>query len=343
MRSISYLINLSLLLSFLVVNSLWADGNRFLDTLSKGNGNLKFGLLKIHPGLAMENSYDDNIYNTAADTIKDYINTTLAGMYLSFGDKSKLDLGYAANINRYNTHKDENFVGHDGRLALDLNSNMGIKLLASDVFVKSTAPRDRIDNPLRASYIFNGISSYIGYDSPSSKFGAKISYRQNDILYDNEVNKVLNKRDIFPGLELKFKIMPKTEIFTRYEYGLEKYLERDANDANNMTHKVLAGIRWDIKETFDAEIGGGYFKKDFVNSTLEDKGVGIFSADIGLMLQVLGKTRFFILGDSSIETSEYPGSLTQNISGASFYQRTAGGGGLTWQIRYRMEFFAKGT
>src|ERR1700686_1729737 len=76
-------------------------------------GNLHFGMLKVHPFISVQETYNDNIFAVPNNTTSDWITTITPGikMELPYG-RNLFTADYRAVMDRYASNSSENTTDH---------------------------------------------------------------------------------------------------------------------------------------------------------------------------------------------------------------------------------------
>lgn len=339
----------------LAASTAFADAGQ-LGRMQQAKGNMKAGPVKIHSGLELKESYDDNIYNVPRGEKEDFITTIAPGLLLDAGEKHKLMLGYSVDINRYSNHTSENSVNQIGRGEMELNLSSGFRFGLSDTYTRSVDQRAE-ERQTRARHRTNNFEASIGFGSKSDRFTSEIFYAQDYLKYKQEENKSLNRRDDEYGVDFYYRFLPKTSALVEYVYGIVDYIDSpDAQkDADSKNHTVNVGLKWDATALLNGHLKTGWKKKNYVNNedaqgnkyTDED----LWAVDGDITYKMTENSKLNLVLTRAIKETTYAGNRADGYSKASNYTETGGelnieakmmdsmpimlGGGY-WQQKYNM-------
>jgi len=306
-----------------------------IDTVFAGTDIIKLGNFEIHPSLTAKESYNSNIFSENDEDGEkpdhDWFSTVIPGIDIMYpGERLKIDLGYSADIERYNRFADENTEKHDAKAKVNITSPSKNYIFTFENNYKNTKDplgddEQSNDDLKRADRIQNILKG-----SVEIKFGELarlILDASNDYgKYDLSALKVENKTSTTFGGSFYYKFWPKTSVTVNYHFGTIFY--RDAtlaenSDSNN--HSVRAGILIDPGGKLSGNASFGYKVKDFTDGVFKDNDANTYSTDVKLNWKPWDITKFNLAASRSIEESSFgEGSffiqssvnlgLTQNIS-----------------------------
>lgn len=334
-------IGIGLLLNFVLFIPLaWSDGAEFLSTLSHARGSIKAGTLRIHSGVQVKETWDDNIFNTFSNEKEDYISTVTPAILLELGSRYKFELGYAMDITTYSNFTDEDSIAHTGKASLNLNFPSGLEIRVADRYVATKDPRPE-ERRLRASHWSNYTISSIGYKFPAQRLSLEISYSQGLLKYDQEANKSVNRRDDTVGAKCYYRFLPKSSVLLEYKYGLTEYLDAadDSTSADSRIQAVSTGLKWDATAKLAGTLKAGWKWKDYKNafdpggSEYGDKDLWTLSGI--LELKASNSTRLGLNLRRSIEETVYSGNAGAGYSASSYYIKTGGSIDIRQSFLYR--------
>ena len=320
----------------------WGYGGYLLKNLADAETNIQAGPLKIHPGISMKMTQNDNIYTRPNKTM-DTIYSGTGALLLGVGDRYSVNAGYAFDRNWFLLNPKEDYNAQHGFFRMNLLTNAGFFLKVKSSYVDTQDQRDRVDNPLRASHWANKAETQLGYESESKKFMAEIFHTHDYLYYHQSQNNALNQNNNTGGANLSYQIFSKTHLLGGYAYFYENYFERKTNIINNSNHKGTLGLKFDITDNFYLLAKPGYIRKTFQESTLGSADLWIIEGTIGYKVPLFGKTEFLIDGGRTINRSSYFGSTTQNIGLSSFYIENMGKAQISIQFTGKVAFFVSGT
>jgi hypothetical protein len=324
-----------------------ADASTFIGRLSAGQGNIKFQDLRVHVGVAVEEQYNDNIYNASEDEEEDFISTVTPGLLLSLGDRYKLEAGYAADFVSYSDNNDENFVGQAAKATATLKFPSGFDLSFKNGYVKTEDPRSEA-RQVRASHWTDDVSGAVVYTFPGQKFSVGAEYLMNYLKYDQDENEELNKRKDTGVFTLSYRFLPKTTAFGEYRYRTTDYYDSadGDTDASYATYAGFVGLKWDATARMSGTVKTGFRQINYDNefdaagNDYADKDLWAMSGQ--LSYKVSKTANINIMLNRSLDDTSYTGNAVEEVSSSAFFINTGGSIGLTAKVTGKLTFEASG-
>jgi hypothetical protein len=231
--------------------------------------------------LEFEQEYDDNVYATAFDEVRDLIGNVVAGTTIGLKtEKSYLDLDYKIKRVFYYDIEDDggidttemNYTYHN--LSLDASTFLASRLRVgiSEKYLRSRRLSEYyfLTNRISlAEYWDNRISPYIEYQLIEKlKLLLKyqydvLDYVESYTIYDQDTSEHRGY------LTLEYSLNPRNSIDLDYQYWRRDYDVFTPYRA----HQVTAGFNREFSEVFKGEIRGGYQTVDYeeeVKGIVED-------------------------------------------------------------------------
>jgi opacity protein-like surface antigen len=317
--------------SLIVVPKTWAAAHAFLGDLSRAKGNIKLGdILRVHLGLKVQETWDDNIFNTAEEEKEDLISTLTPGLLFSMGDRYKFEIGYAIDMHAYSDYTDEDYTNQAAMAGMDLNFAGGLKLDVSDRYTDTKDVRPEVGQE-RSSHISNTFKAGAKYPFPGKKLTVGLNYSQFYLKYDQEENKETNRSDDTPGVFVHYKFLPKMSLALEYTYTNTDYFdsEDESTDADSVSQRWNVGLFWDATAKLSGKLSTGWSIKEYDNSEDSDgneySDEDIWAVSVALGYKVTEKTSLSLRILRSLEETTYSGdNVAGEVSGASHYTNTGG-------------------
>lgn len=231
--------------------------------------------------LEFEQEYNDNVYYTAFDQVRDLIGNIGAGTTIGLEtEESHLDLDYKIKrVFYYDIEEDDgidttemNYTGHD--LSLDASTFLGSRLKAgiTEKYLRSRRLSEYyyLTNRISlAEYWGNRISPYIEYQL-EERFKLSLKYRYDMLDYVEAFTIYDQDSSEHRGyVTLEYALNPRNFIDLDYQYWVRDYEIFTPYKA----HQVTAGFKREFTEVLIGEIRGGYQTVDYkeeVEGVIED-------------------------------------------------------------------------
>ncbi len=301
----------------------------FLVFLMAGRSDaIKVGPFEVSPLLAVTERYSDNVFATKDNAQGDFSTVISPEIRLTFPRvkrKYQLELGYRADIEKFNRFTSEDAVSHtvDGKFGIIFP--MGLELHVDDKFRRSHDLRgETLDTELDfyRDNLFHSSAAYAFGD----RYKVQLDYSNYALTYDADRNNFRNfMANSFAGYAY-YRVMPKTSVFVEYEYVIVEFDESPA--LNSKEHHFLGGVTWDITGKTQGTVKVGYGLKDFNDSSIGGFSGLILEASIrhnltsrdSVSIRISRATHETdLLGDdfivSTSASAEYTRRLTGKISG----------------------------
>ena len=291
-------------LIFSVASSLILSLTVFSAPVKAQGGKIHVGNLKVVPGLALEEEYDDNIYlgngTNTTDEIEEsdwitHIKPSLQFIY-SLNKRGSVSLGYEGDFAYYGETDANDWKTHKVPFKLDYEAPGGLILGIDNTYTDAEDPygssnefglgepkTERWTNDLKTKtgFVFSDKFKIMGY----------YNFYKQDYDLDDDYAQDYYYNEFGVGGEMK--VLPKTWGFIRYHFGEKEYFTHPAgtgsnenNDSDYDWHRVNAGLSWDSGAKIGGELNFGYQWEDYDNTTdsngdrYEDKDTWIASTSL---------------------------------------------------------------
>ncbi|MEI6154948.1 MAG: outer membrane beta-barrel protein, partial [Deltaproteobacteria bacterium] len=255
-------------------------------------GNIKFGALKIHPYVYIDQTWTDNVFQrnnmwgpttyngkgySSSGNRSDTVNTVTPGLrfFLPFGTHL-FHLNYNAALRTYNTFDQFNNQDQLLHAALGFDFASGLNLLLRNDFIKATTP-PRAIYLMTDDYTLNTTGIEAAYKlSDKYKLRAFYEYEtkgyspsQTNAQWDDYTQ---NK----PGAAIYYRFLPLTSALLEFTYQQRGYSRPSyvTTNVDSEVYNIWAGVAWEpasrIKGTFKA----GYTEARFKSGVPNWNGVG---------------------------------------------------------------------
>lgn len=250
----------------------------------------------IHFGLALNETYNDNIKNAATSEQSDFITTISPAIWIAMpGIKQDYGLStgsmkpgglflrpdspdefrriqtyllYQGDFEFHNDYAEENDEGHklEGIFRYNLKGGMGIGLIgqflrAHDARGAGTATElDRYETGL------GGLM--VSYDL--GRTAVQAGYSRFMVNYLEQGSGYRDRQDDAYNITVAFKYSPKTELFTEYRLIDIGYVDTASSRWDSREHQFAGGVSWRITDKSKGSLKAGFIKKDFESSNFED-------------------------------------------------------------------------
>ncbi|OGR71449.1 MAG: hypothetical protein A2179_07260 [Elusimicrobia bacterium GWC2_63_65] len=283
--------------------------------------NLKLGTLEIHPQVAMQASYDNNIYLVKQAPKGAMISRNAFGVNLLNKVGSRLDLrgGYTLELLGYGANKANNDAAHHlANLGAEwrLPKNMSVSI--DDSWMQTT---DQATSELtaRAKRVQN--TAAFGFEAPiRGKFGFNLAAQHTYHNYLVGANSSLDRQEMLVGGDITYKLQPKTRLFVAYRYGTLAYKEA-ADETNDSTYNnVDFGITGNIAPKITGTAKAGVQYRNYANDLgTADNDTTTAGYSLQFVWKPVEKTDVVIYGkrgnvESSYGTSRYYTSTTGDLT-----------------------------
>lgn len=271
-------------------------------------GNMHLGPVRIHPSVGIREAYDDNVFDTPKDEVADTVTIASPGIRFELPlQESSIKWGYRADIVNFNTHSDQNYVGHviDGNI--DLQTAKGAGLSINEHF-EATEDSATIETDIRHPRVTNNVGfSLTPPPSLFRRFGIELHYLNYDTGYTETEFKSSNRNETQIGSTLSFAIFPKVYSLLEINYGWTDYDKESFDTAlprsDSVFYDLLTGLRWNITGKSVGTFKIGYRMRDYEKGELKDfKGL---ITSLGADVAILPKTTITVTIERSQQESEF--------------------------------------
>lgn|GEM_PF-905617 len=250
--------------------------------------NLNLGGFDIKPVVSSQEKYDTNIYLTRDLVKASLINRSSGGLGFMNKEGARLSIkgGYSLEGLFYTrAHRINDAVHHNANMTVGYELSGGRTITAEDKYMATT---DQATSELTArSKRVQNVGS-IAYESPlKGKFGFGVDGQHTFHDYLSPNNKALDRAEMAAGMDLHYKVQPKTKLFASYHYGMLRYAHSNAN-TNTRTNDAVysdvdAGVTGKITSRLTGTLKGGaqfrLYKKDLANAS-NSRTTGGYSAQL---------------------------------------------------------------
>ncbi|MHB8174566.1 MAG: outer membrane beta-barrel protein [Nitrospirota bacterium] len=312
---------------------------------------LNFGRTTINPYVDFEPTYDDNVFRTSSDAVRDWYFLISPGIRLNVPQRDNLfQLEYRADIYKYVDTGDANDVSDQylhGAAAFNFPGGMWIK--AEDQANKSHEARGTanavVNNGALSRYYSNLVNAEVGY-AFADRYKVSIGYQNYIIDYSLPQDKF---RDLFANaatLTLFYQLMPKTSALLQGSYKRvyhdngNQSVHEVAQTLNSNEYWAEGGLTWNITAKSTGTIKGGYEWKLFDYPGRKDFRSPIFEVDLDH--QFTAKTGIKLSGLRQAFESDDDIGGPNNI-GSDYYTATMGSVELSYRPVTKIDIKPRGS
>jgi polysaccharide biosynthesis protein VpsM len=225
------------------------------------------------PGLAVNETYNDNIYGetTAKNSWITEVNPII-GAKIEIG-KHDLSVGYEGKFGVYHDAADDNYDDHEftANVDFDFNESFGLSVDAgSKLGHDDRGSSDAAATPVPSEYTKNSVGTDIRIGRKDSN-RIEIGAGYMDLDYTNNVSSTAGLEHANTSADASFfwELMPKTSLLVGIDYTDHDY---DVNTSVTDSHDLFyfAGLDWSATGKTDGTIKLGYTEKDFDSSSVAD-------------------------------------------------------------------------
>ncbi|MBI3811652.1 MAG: outer membrane beta-barrel protein [Nitrospirae bacterium] len=312
-------------------------------------GNLYLGPVELHPFFQVSESLDDNVCRTEAklcqdpqDSTKtkkgrDQITVFSPGLQIAlpFQDH-RLQAEYRGDFGRYNEFKTENYSDNTLKGDLAFNFRGGLSALLKDDWKAGHDPRGFSQNVDLDFYHRNTAGAELGFQA-GTKLRLVLNGSSMVLNYaDDARNGFRDRTDNTLGGTVYYKFLPKTSALVEYDYTAVRFDEADPAFGNqkldSKVQRAYLGLTWNITTRSQGTLKGGYTRKNFSASGLDDFKGGIVS--LSLAHDLSARTSVRLDGERDVRES--------NIALQPYYLSAGGRLELVHLIRPRIAAKLKG-
>ncbi len=191
---------------------------------------------------------------------------------------------YSPQLEIYHHENQNNMVTHRVDSYFHYNTRNKFKLQFIDQFKRGHDSISSRAFTVEDKYRTN-LFSLISEIELTKKFEVRLDY--SNFLVDYDASENLNDRDDNSwALYGYFKLTPRISLFAEYEYADLDYKDYFLDSVEN---RYFGGIRWEFTEKTSGQLKGGYGRRDYDASILEDTGT--WMAELVLDYDMTEKTR----------------------------------------------------
>lgn len=235
---------------------------------------IPLGSFVVHPRLAVDVEYDDNIFRTETGRVSDWVFRVRPGVTVdSEWDQHALQLNAQGELARLASNGSENYesfqVGARGRF--DITDE--IALNGDAEFARIRLGRGQPGSAgSGASSIVHQITTGLSLSYDGDPIYLRFGPRFQRVTYvegSGGVNQDYNTYEL--GGRIGYKVTPELSVFIDPSYQWVRY-DRQSDafgfSRNSEGFDIRAGVAYDISRTITAELGLGYFRRTFSDSRL---------------------------------------------------------------------------
>ena len=268
--------------------------------------------LSVAAFLEIGQEYNDNLYQTSGDKVKEFITYVGGGALVALKTKkNQLDLGYRLGKVYHWDYEDddgidtteEDYLAHNLNLAAASQLTDRLKAGLNESYLTSRKPRDyylMTNRISRAHYWANRLSPYLEYQLGDKVF-VMLKYKYDVLRYtERYVSWDEDSTERRGSFTLKYRLNPRNMVDLDYQYWERDYEISPSYDA----HQVTAGYAR-VSRVLSAEARWGYQKR-----TWEEEIPGAVKDSQGFIYKVsaTAKTKKSRAGLSLEET---PSDITE--------------------------------
>ncbi|MEW6186684.1 MAG: outer membrane beta-barrel protein [Thermodesulfobacteriota bacterium] len=235
-------------------------------------GNIKIGVLQIHPSLSLEGSYSDNIYQNygGLSPVSGYINTVSPAVKLKLPVAAHLFTAEArGDVFLYSVDSESNYVRRQAGAGAKFNFARGLDLAFSYDYTASEIPRrarsgeetSGEEDYFRARpFQQNGAKGVLGFTF-ADRWRAEGSYDYMNYRYNNQIDSFGNVDRAQAGGKLFYRFTTRISALGEYQYRTSAFPE--APEFENKTHFAFLGLSFDPAAKLSGELKAGYESKRY--------------------------------------------------------------------------------
>ncbi len=274
-------------------------------------GNIKLGLLEIHPEFSVTGGIDDNVFLEHKDEKNDKFGIVSPGISFVMEKEERyyLGIGYLVDIIRFEDYDSQDYEDHklSGVFNIDFPSGLFINL---DNFYNDTSDYATSELTDRIEHKQNNGAVIVGLEL-NDNFKLQAEYISDYLEYDRSKYDYLNYVKHTFGPAVYWKFSPKTSALVEYHYGVVDYFDVDDGpiDKSSTFHEVMGGVTWKITGKSTGTLKGGYqwrnYDEEYTTSGAkrDDKNTWVASGEIDT--KFTPKTSVYLLISRSIVESTF--------------------------------------
>ncbi len=261
-------------------------------------GNIKFGSLKVHPYVYVDQTWTDNVfqrnglwgptvqngkYYSSSGNRSDTINKVTPGIrfFLPFGGTHLFHLNYNADLKTYNVFSQFNNQDQLLHAAVGFDFASGLNLLVRNDFIKANTPPRSLSG-MTDEYTMNTSGLETSYKfADKYKIAAFYEYETKSFSPSNGNAQWDNYTQHKPGLTFFYRFLPLTSALLEFSWQSRSYSRPDyvTTNIDSDYYNLWTGLSWEpaarIKGTFKI----GYTSAKFKSSVSNWSGLG-FKGDV---------------------------------------------------------------
>lgn len=284
----------------------------------------------IHPFIALEGRYSDNIYNTKENEKDDFLTTISPGIWVSTPRSREIVLNlnpsntapgglayelqrgeinkkfqayalYEADILNYSSESQNDVTDHTAEVLASYAFSGGLTLELIDKYIRnhddfsSDGSRDGIIQKYDSN-ILNFSADY----TFSPKFRIEGVYNNFYLDYDREDRAYRDRTDNAGSLYFYYTYSPKTSLFLNGEYTQSSFDTATENDADQ--YNLYAGMQWRATRKTNLRTRLGYVNRSLDAGIVDDASE--FAGDLRILYNITDKTNLSLLAASNIEVPD---------------------------------------
>ena len=293
-------------------------------------GNIRMGQMEIHPYVALQEEFSNNIYTTATDQKRDSVTIITPGVRLQLPMRMhRFEAGYYAVDRRYDTYRGDNTTDHYANGLLDLKFGSFFGLTLSDVYAKSHEPRSWSATGFIEPFRTNAASASATYQL-AGRSKVQVDYTATSW---NFMSSDFRDRDeeLLSGY-IYYRFLPKTSSFMEYDRKMVDFTPATTT-LDNAMDTISLGVTWDVTGRSKGTIKAGRTAKDFEDPAEKDFTVWTWSFNVNHNFSEL--TSINIVGLRNVNET--------NFSGTSYFITTGASADLTHKFASKMAFVVRGS
>ena len=245
--------------------------------------------LSVTAFIELDQEYNDNLYLTRANKVREYITYVGGGALVEFKTKkNQLDLNYRLRKVLHWDYEDddgidtteEDYVAHNFNLDAATQLTDRLKAGISEFYLTSRRPRDyylMTNRISRAHYWANRVSPYLEYQL-GEKFFLMLKYKYDVLRYtEHYVTYDEDTTENRGYLTLKYRLNPRNALDLDYQYWQRDYEIYPSYE----THQVTAGYERLFSSVLRGEARCGYLTR-----TWDEEIAGLVEDSEGFVYKV---------------------------------------------------------
>ena len=223
-------------------------------------GKMHFEALQIHPFVSVQETYNDNVFAVANDTVHDWITTITPGIQLSLPyGKHFFSVDYKAVFNKYSNYSSEDTTDHYANAMADLKigSQFGLKL--SDAYTNGHEPRASSTSGQIEKFEKNAAAIAATYQLANR---SKVQVDYTRASWNFMVSDYRDRQEDLVSTYLYYRFLPRTSAFIEYDFRNYTY-DQKVNGLDSKVNIALLGLTWEMSAITKGTIKAGYLDKRF--------------------------------------------------------------------------------